>query len=61
MPNPLDEKLARFEELERYPFVSNAGWLDDEMRKACDAAHAQGNYAGVFDMPATVCLSAHRR
>lgn len=37
-----------FQELEAYPFVSTAGWLDDEMRKAGDAAHAQGNYASVF-------------
>jgi uroporphyrinogen decarboxylase len=38
----------RFEELERYPIVSNAGWSDAAMRKACADAHAAGNYASVF-------------
>jgi len=37
-----------FSELERYPFVNNEMFLDDEMRAACDRAHAEGDYAAVF-------------
>jgi uroporphyrinogen decarboxylase len=38
----------RFEELESYPFVSNQGWSDDNMQKACKDAHARGDYAAIF-------------
>jgi uroporphyrinogen decarboxylase len=38
----------RFEDIEAYPIVSNEGWLDDEMRAVCEAAHAAGHYAQVF-------------
>ena len=37
-----------FEELEKYPFVSNEGWLDDHLRKAAEDAHARGGYAQIF-------------
>ena len=37
-----------FAQLEDYPFVSNEAWLDDEMRSACDRAHAAGDYAVTF-------------
>jgi len=37
-----------FQELEDYPLWSNAGWSDTELRKACDDAHAEGNYAEIF-------------
>jgi uroporphyrinogen decarboxylase len=37
-----------FEELQRYPCVSNAGWSDEAMRRACDTAHAGGDYAALF-------------
>ena len=37
-----------FSELEDYPFVSNEGFLDDEMYAACDKAHTEGDYATVF-------------
>jgi uroporphyrinogen decarboxylase len=39
---------ASFDEIERYPIVSNATWLDDKMRSACEEAHRQGRYAQVF-------------
>jgi uroporphyrinogen decarboxylase len=38
----------RFEEIEAYPIVSNAGWLDDAMIEAGRTAHAQGDYAWAF-------------
>ena len=38
----------RFEDLESYPIVSNKGWSDEAMRKACTDAHAAGNFAAVF-------------
>ena len=39
---------TRFEELERYPIVDNADWLDDQMIEACRAGHAAGRRAQVF-------------
>jgi len=38
----------RFEELERYPIINNATWLDDHMREAANRAHAAGNYTSIF-------------
>jgi uroporphyrinogen decarboxylase len=38
----------RFEDIQAYPIVSNEGWLDDEMREVCEAAHAAGHYAQIF-------------
>lgn len=35
-------------DIEAYPFISNEGWLDDEMRAAADKAHANGRHASVF-------------
>jgi uroporphyrinogen decarboxylase len=37
-----------FEEIASYPIVSNASWLDTDMKKACDEAHACGKHAHVF-------------
>lgn len=37
-----------FDEIEKYPVVNNATWLDDEMRAAGAAAHRAGNYAQIF-------------
>ncbi len=37
-----------FEEIERYPIVSNETWLDDKLRSACETAHKNGKYAQVF-------------
>jgi uroporphyrinogen decarboxylase len=39
---------TKFEEIEKYPIVSNATWLDDEMLAAREAAHAEGKHAQVF-------------
>lgn len=39
---------TRFEDLEKYPIVSNLGWSDDKLRQACADAHAAGSYASVF-------------
>ncbi|MHB9024585.1 MAG: uroporphyrinogen decarboxylase family protein [Armatimonadota bacterium] len=39
---------ARFEEIESYPIVSNAGWSDTRMRQAGEEAHAAGTYSSVF-------------
>jgi uroporphyrinogen decarboxylase len=39
--SPLRE-AERFEELQAYPIVSNAGWLDDQMAQAARDARAQG-------------------
>ncbi|NQU38538.1 MAG: hypothetical protein HQ523_01140 [Lentisphaerae bacterium] len=39
---------SSFSELEAYPFVDNAAFEDDEMRAACDQAHAEGDYATLF-------------
>ena len=39
---------ASFSEIEKYPFVSNAAWLDDKLRQTCEAAHKSGNYAQIF-------------
>ncbi|MBI2193422.1 MAG: hypothetical protein HYU36_15715 [Planctomycetes bacterium] len=38
----------RLEEIEAYPIASNATWLDDRMKKACEEAHARGDYAQIF-------------
>lgn len=45
--SPLRNAVS-FEEIERYPIISKASWLDDELRKACNAAHQAGNFAQVF-------------
>ena len=37
-----------FAELEKYPVVSNAGWSDEKLRQAGEAAHARGDYASIF-------------
>ncbi len=34
-----------FDEIEKYPFVSNAGWSDAEMQRVCTEAHAAGVHA----------------
>lgn len=34
-----------FEEIEKYPFVSNAGWSDAEMQSVCKKAHDAGVHA----------------
>ncbi len=39
---------SSFAELEAYPFVSNATFLDDKMLATCEAAHATGDYASIF-------------
>jgi len=39
---------ATFEEIEEYPVVSNATWLDDELRQTCREAHENGEAAHVF-------------
>jgi hypothetical protein len=33
-----------FEQIASYPIVSNATWLDTDMRKACAEAHANGKH-----------------
>jgi uroporphyrinogen decarboxylase len=38
----------RFEELEKYPIVSNAGWSETALRQAGAAAHARGRAAQIF-------------
>jgi uroporphyrinogen decarboxylase len=37
-----------FEELERYPIVSNKGWSDEHMIQAGKAAHAAGIHSALF-------------
>ncbi len=37
-----------FEEIEDYPIVSNAAFVDDRMREACTQAHEQGEFSIVF-------------
>lgn len=39
---------TRFEEIENYPIASNETWTDENLRDACEKAHAEGNYAGIF-------------
>ncbi|HEY3415501.1 MAG TPA: uroporphyrinogen decarboxylase family protein [Armatimonadota bacterium] len=39
---------TRFEEIEAYPIVSNAGWSDARLRQAAEEAHAAGTFANVF-------------
>lgn len=39
---------TRFEELENYPLVSNAGWSDTALRQAVVDAHAAGDFAAVW-------------
>lgn len=39
---------SSLQEILDYPIVSNASFLDDEMRKACLTAHKNGVYAQVF-------------
>jgi len=45
--SPLRDATS-FSEIEKYPFVSNVTWLDDQLRAACETAHAQGNFAQIF-------------
>ncbi|MBN1863528.1 MAG: hypothetical protein JW808_01365 [Victivallales bacterium] len=40
--------IDSFDEIEAYPFPSNAGWLDDTLRTAGREAHAAGNFSCVF-------------
>jgi uroporphyrinogen decarboxylase len=39
---------TRIDELEQYPIPSRAGWLDADMIKAAEAAHAAGAYTQIF-------------
>ena len=39
---------SSFEQIENYPIVSNASFLDDRMIEACALAHREGNFAQVF-------------
>ncbi len=41
-------RAASFTEIESYPVVSNAAWLDDRMRAAREEAHRDGGHALVF-------------
>jgi uroporphyrinogen decarboxylase len=40
--------VESFREIEEYPFVSNEGWSDTEMRRFCDERHARGESAWIF-------------
>ncbi len=41
-------RATRFEELEQYPIISNAGWSDAKLRQVAEDAHAAGQYAEIF-------------
>lgn len=45
--SPLRHAVS-FKQIEDYPLVSNASFMDDKLRDACASAHQQGAFAQVF-------------